>query len=81
MNDFNQILLDVHPEFTDLEAVDRAAALASKTKADVKVVHVVEDYPEDMSEWWNVRNPYGANIRTDRMILLSTNIADNLLAQ
>lgn len=57
MNDFNQILLDVHPEFTDLEAVDRAAALASKTKAAVKVVHVVEDYPEDMSEWWNVRNP------------------------
>ncbi len=53
----NTILLNVHPEFTDLNTVDNAAKLASKTHAAVKVMHVVEDYPEDMSEWWNVRNP------------------------
>ena len=57
MDDFNQILLDVHPDFVDLDAVDRTAELALKTNAAVKVVHVVEDYPEHMSEWWNVRNP------------------------
>ena len=57
MDGFNQILLDVHPDFVDLDAVDRTAELASKTNAAVKVVHVVEDYPEDMREWWNVRNP------------------------
>jgi len=57
MDGFNQILLDVHPDFVDFDAVDRTAGLACKTNAAVKVVHVVEDYPEDMSEWWNVRNP------------------------
>ncbi len=57
MSYFNQILLDVQPEFADMDAVDRAAGLASKTNASVKVLHVVEGYPEDMSEWWNVRNP------------------------
>ncbi len=57
MDGFNQILLDVHPDFVDLDAVDRTAELASNSNASVKVVHVVEDYPEDMSEWWNVRNP------------------------
>ncbi len=45
----NTIFLDVHPEFTDLNTVDSAANLASKTHAAVKVNHVVEDYPEDMS--------------------------------
>lgn len=57
MNTFNQILLDVHPEFIDLDAVDHTAMIAAKTHAAVKVLHVVEDYPEDLSEWWNVRNP------------------------
>jgi len=55
--DNNTILLNVHPEYTDLNTADCAAKLASKTHAAVKVMHVVEDYPEDMSEWWNVRNP------------------------
>lgn len=53
----NTILLDVHPEFTELNTVDSAASLASKTRADVKVMHVIEEYPQDMSEWWNVRHP------------------------
>lgn len=51
------ILLAVHPEFTDLNTIDSAANLAAKTHAAVKVMHVVEDYPEDLSEWWNVRQP------------------------
>jgi universal stress protein E len=51
------ILLEVHPEFTDLNTVDSVADLANKTHAAVKVMHVVEDYPQDMSEWWNVRYP------------------------
>ncbi len=57
MSYFNEMLLDVHPEFTDLDAVDRAAEFARNADAAVKVVHVVEDYPEDMREWWNVHNP------------------------
>ncbi len=57
MSYFDQILLDVQPGFTDFDAVDRAAELARETNASVKVLHVIEDYPEDMSEWWNVRNP------------------------
>ena len=57
MSYFNEMLLDVHPEFTDLDVVDRAAEFARNADATVKVVHVVEDYPEDMREWWNVHNP------------------------
>ncbi len=57
MTYFNKILLNVHPDFTDMDAVDRTAKLASKTSASIKSVHVVEDYPEQMSEWWNVCNP------------------------
>ncbi len=57
MSYFNEMLLDVHPEFTDLEAVDRAAEFTRNADTALKVVHVVEDYPQDMREWWNVRNP------------------------
>ena len=57
MSAFNQILLDVHPELVDFDAVDHTAKIANKTHSAVKVLHVVEDYPEDLSEWWNVRNP------------------------
>ncbi len=57
MNTFSKILLDVHPDAIDLDAIDHAAKLAIKTRSAVKVLHVVEDYPEDLNEWWNVRNP------------------------
>jgi hypothetical protein len=46
----NTILLEVHYEFTDLNTIDSVADLANKTHAAVKVMHVVEDYPQDMSE-------------------------------
>lgn len=57
MKTFSKILLDVHPDAIDLDAIDHAARLAIKTRSAVKVLHVVEDYPEDLNEWWNVRNP------------------------
>ncbi len=57
MNQLNRILLYVHPEAPDLSLVDRAANMAKKSGAAIKVLHVISDYPEDISEWWNVRNP------------------------
>jgi universal stress protein E len=37
--------------------LEQAIRLAKKHQAAVKVIHVISDYPEDTSEWWNVRNP------------------------
>jgi len=37
--------------------LDQAIQLAKKHQATVKLLHVISDYPEDTSEWWNVRNP------------------------
>ncbi len=57
MKHFSSILLCVHPDNLDKALVDRAAEIARKNDAVVKVFHVITEYPEDMSEWWNVRNP------------------------
>ncbi len=57
MNLVKSILVCMHPERADRDLADRAAQIAKKTGAAVKVFHVVSEYPEDMSEWWNVRNP------------------------
>jgi len=37
--------------------LEHAIQLAKKHQAAVKLFHVIDDYPEDTSEWWNVRNP------------------------
>jgi universal stress protein E len=37
--------------------LEQAIQLAKKHQAAVKVFHVISDYPEDTSAWWNVRNP------------------------
>jgi universal stress protein E len=37
--------------------LEHAIQLAKKHQAAVKVFHVISDYPEDTSEWWNVRTP------------------------
>jgi len=37
--------------------LEQAIQLAKKHQAAVKLFHVISDYPEDTSEWWNVRNP------------------------
>jgi universal stress protein E len=57
MKPINKILLSVHPDFIDLGAVDRIAELASKTQSAIEVLHVIEDYPEDPHELWNVVHP------------------------
>jgi len=57
MKHVNSILVCVHPNNPDPDLIERAADLAKKNEAAVKVFHVVSEYPEDMSEWWNVRNP------------------------
>jgi universal stress protein E len=57
MKQIKKILLCVHPDFTDLDMVDRTAGIANKTGASIRVNHVISDYPEDTREWWNVRNP------------------------
>jgi universal stress protein E len=57
MKPINKILLNVHPEGIDVGAVDRIAELAKKTQSAIEVLHVIEDYPEDLHEWWNVVHP------------------------
>jgi len=53
----NKFLLYVHPDFTDVDAIDHIAVLASKTQTVVEVLHVIEDYPQGLQEWWNVSHP------------------------
>ncbi|MDZ7753908.1 MAG: universal stress protein [Gammaproteobacteria bacterium] len=57
MKNFKKIIICAHPKFTDLEAVERLAGIAKNSGAHITVMHVVSDYPEDVREWWNVRNP------------------------
>jgi universal stress protein E len=57
MKPINKILLNVHPDGIDVGAVDRIAELARKTQFAIEVLHVIEDYPEDLHEWWNVAYP------------------------
>ncbi len=57
MKQVNSILVCTHPDNPDYTLADQAAEIAKKTNSAVKVFHVVSEYPEDMSEWWNVRNP------------------------
>ena len=57
MKHLNSILLCVHPDIPDHGLTDQAADLAAKNDAKLKIFHVVSEYPQDMSEWWNVRNP------------------------
>lgn len=57
MKHVNSILLCVHPDNRDELLVQRGAEIAKKNEAAVKVFHVVSEFPEDMSDWWNVRNP------------------------
>ena len=57
MSQFNSILLCVENSSAGLEMLGQAIQLAKKHQAAVKVFHVISDYPEDTSEWWNVRNP------------------------
>ncbi len=57
MNEYKSILVCVQASSGNDEMLDQAIQLAKKHKATVKLLHVISDYPEDTSEWWNVRNP------------------------
>lgn len=57
MSQFNSILVCVGTNSPDIQMLEQAIQLAKKHQAAVKVFHVISDYPEDTSEWWNVRNP------------------------
>jgi universal stress protein E len=57
MSHFKSILVVVSKSSPDIHMLDEAMRLAKKYQAAVKVIHVISDYPEDTSEWWNVRNP------------------------
>ncbi len=57
MSQFNSILVCVGKRAPDTRMLDKAIGLAKKHQAAVKIFHVISDYPEDTSEWWNVRDP------------------------
>jgi len=57
MKRFKNILISVHPDISNMEIVERVAKMAKANDAKIKVLHVIGDYPENMKEWWNVRNP------------------------
>ena len=57
MNQFNSILVVVGKSSPDIHMLDEAMRLAKKYQAAVTVMHVISDYPEDTTEWWNVRDP------------------------
>ena len=54
---FNSILIHGHPDHVDLKMLEHAADIAKANRSEVKIIHVVDDYPKDASTWWNVRNP------------------------
>ncbi len=57
MSQYNSILVCVAPSSPNLPMLDQAIKLAKRHQAILKIFHVISDYPEDTSEWWNVRNP------------------------
>ena len=57
MSQFNSILVVLGKSSPDIHMLDEAMRLAKKYQSAVKVIHVISDYPEDTSEWWNVRDP------------------------
>ncbi len=57
MKRFNNILICGHPDQVDVKLLEHAADIANHNQANVKVIHVVTDYPKNVRNWWNVRNP------------------------
>ena len=72
MSQFSSILVVLGRHAPDIRMLDEAMRLAKKYQAGVKVIHVISDYPEDTSEWWNVRDPdkLKKRIITEREALL-----------
>lgn len=57
MKQFDNILICGHPDHVDLKLLEHAADIAKYNRSNVKIIHVITDYPKDVSAWWNVRNP------------------------
>lgn len=57
MSHFNSVLVVLGRNTPDIRLLDEAIQIAKRHQAAVKVLHVISDYPEDTSEWWNVREP------------------------
>ncbi len=57
MKQFNNILICGNPDHVDLKMLEHAADIAKYNQSNVKIIHVITDYPKDVSAWWNVRNP------------------------
>ncbi len=57
MKHINKILLCAHPKIMNVNLADHAADIAKKSHAEIKVFSVISGFPQDMKEWWNVRNP------------------------
>ena len=57
MKQINKILLCTHPDVFNPGIVDHAAEIAKNSQAQIKVFHVIGGYPEDLKQWWNVRDP------------------------
>jgi universal stress protein E len=57
MSKIEKILFCIHPDVPNHELIERTTEIARTSNATVTVYHTIGDYPEDTSEWWNVRNP------------------------
>jgi universal stress protein E len=52
-----RILVLVSPKLAYEDSIERATEIANMNDASITLMNVVSEYPKDMSEWWNVRNP------------------------
>lgn len=57
MKQIKKILLCTHPDIFNPDIVDHASEIAKNSQAQIKVFHVIGGYPEDLKQWWNVRDP------------------------
>jgi universal stress protein E len=57
MTKFDSILICIGARPGNLDMLAQGIRLARKHQSVIKLFHVISDYPEDTSKWWNVRNP------------------------
>lgn len=57
MSQVNSILVCIEANSGNVAMLEKAVQLAKKHQAAIELLHVISDYPEDTSKWWNVRDP------------------------
>lgn len=57
MKKIKRILICTNPKVAYEESIERATEIAKKNDSSITLLTVITEYPKDMSEWWNVRNP------------------------